>query len=175
MYQKIINAASSAESKRPELYINRELSWIEFNRRVFEEAQNGHIPLLERIKFLSIFGTNLDEFFMIRVAGLKDQVAAHVTTLSPDGLTPQQQLTAIRERLTPLLVKIHEYWRQCCFPYWKSSISIFWAMSNSMSCSGQLCWNTSARDLSRANAACRRPRPSIPTHLQPQLNSGGGD
>ena len=116
MYQKIINTAASTEAKRPELYINRELSWIEFNRRVFEEAQNGHIPLLERIKFLSIFGTNLDEFFMIRVAGLKDQVAAHVTTLSPDGLTPQQQLTAIRERLAPLLVELHEYWRHVLLP-----------------------------------------------------------
>src|SRR5579875_1457268 len=97
MYQKL-TAAAPQEIKRPDLYINRELSWIEFNRRVFEEAENGHIPLLERIKFLSIFGTNLDEFFMIRVAGLKDQVAAHVMTLSPDGLTAEQQLMAVRDR-----------------------------------------------------------------------------
>ncbi|HET9921755.1 MAG TPA: polyphosphate kinase 1 [Ktedonobacteraceae bacterium] len=116
MDQKLINAASATEAKQPDLYINRELSWIEFNRRVFEEARNDHIPLLERVKFLSIFGTNLDEFYMIRVAGLKDQVAAHVTTPSPDGLTPEQQLKAVRECLAPQLVDVHEYWRQVLLP-----------------------------------------------------------
>src|SRR2546422_2725340 len=93
-----------SDLERPDLYINRELSWIEFNRRVFEEAQDPRHPLLERVKFLSIFDTNLDEFFMIRVAGLKDQVAAHVTTLSPDGLTAEQQLSAVRQRLAPLQI-----------------------------------------------------------------------
>ncbi len=116
MYQKLTTPAASQEIKRPDLYINRELSWIEFNRRVFEEAENDHIPLLERIKFLSIFGTNLDEFFMIRVAGLKDQIAAHVTTLSPDGLTAEQQLAAVRKRLAPLMAQTHQYWRQTLRP-----------------------------------------------------------
>jgi polyphosphate kinase len=116
MNQKLTTPAAPQEIKRPDLYINRELSWIEFNRRVFQEAENGHIPLLERVKFLSIFGTNLDEFFMIRVAGIKDQIAAHVSALSPDGLTPEQQLEAVRERLAPLMAETHQYWRQTLLP-----------------------------------------------------------
>src|SRR5437763_3210190 len=102
--------------ERPELYINRDLSWIEFNRRVFEEAQDTRHPLLERVKFLSIFDTNLDEFIMIRLAGLQDQVVAHVTTASPDGRTPEQQLSAVRERLNPQLQEVRQYWRSELLP-----------------------------------------------------------
>ncbi len=106
-----IATASTLDLESPDLYINRELSWIEFNRRVFEEAQDSRHPLLERIKFLSIFDTNLDEFFMIRVAGLQEQIDAHVTSLSPDGLTAEQQLAAVRQRLEPLMRDVHTYWR----------------------------------------------------------------
>src|SRR5919109_3820952 len=76
----------------PHLYINRELSWLEFNARVLHEAFDERNPLLERLKFLSIFSTNLDEFYMVRVAGLRRQVAASVTATGGDGLTPQEQL-----------------------------------------------------------------------------------
>jgi polyphosphate kinase len=110
------SASSPVDLERPDLYINRELSWIEFNRRVFEEAQDSRHPLLERVKFLSIFDTNLDEFMMIRVAGLKDKIAAHVSTLSPDGLTAEQQLQAVRRRLAPLLQEVRRYWRQELLP-----------------------------------------------------------
>src|SRR5437899_12742537 len=95
------STSSPSELGRPDLYINRELSLIEFNRRVFEEAQDSRHPLLERVKFFSIFETNLDEFFMIRLAGLKDQVVAHVTNVSPDGLNAEQQLRAVRHCLAP--------------------------------------------------------------------------
>ena len=87
----------------PALYINRELSMLEFNYRVLEEALDPSVPLLERVKFLAIFANNLDEFFMIRVSGLREQVAAGVVETPADGLTPAQQLVAIRKRLVPML------------------------------------------------------------------------
>ncbi len=84
---------------------NREVSWLEFNRRVLDEAMDEHLPVLERLKFLSIFSTNLDEFFMIRVSGLKEQIEEHVEERSLDGLSAAEQLKEIGKRLGPLLKK----------------------------------------------------------------------
>jgi polyphosphate kinase len=95
----------------PDLYINRELSWIEFNRRVFEQAQDPRHPLLERVKFLSIFDTNLDEFIMVRMAGLNDLLVTHVPSVSPDGRTAAQTLAEVRKMLAPLVQEVRQYWR----------------------------------------------------------------
>ena len=93
----------------PQYYFNRELSWLEFNRRVLAEALDDRTPLLERLKFMAIFSSNLDEFFMVRVAALKQQVAAGVTKLSSDGRTPEQQLGAIAELLPPIIKQQHQH------------------------------------------------------------------
>jgi polyphosphate kinase len=107
---------NSLDLNDPRYYINRELSWLEFNSRVLHEACDPRTLLLERLKFLAIFSANLDEFFMVRVAALKQQVEAKVAQLTPDGRTPQQQLDDIRTTLSPLVTKQHEQFEEVLRP-----------------------------------------------------------
>ena len=94
---------SEKGSLDPSLYINRELSWLEFNARVLNEACDPRNPLLERLKFLSIFSTNLDEFYMVRVAGLRRQMAAGMQAPAPDGMSSAEQIEAIKSRVAELI------------------------------------------------------------------------
>ena len=104
-YKELINKYND-----PKNFFNRDLSWVEFNRRVLEEALNPELPLLEKVKFISIFHTNLDEFYMIRIAGIKDQIAANILEPSIDGMTPISQLQKIEKTLQPMLRRIMDLW-----------------------------------------------------------------
>ena len=97
-------------------YFNRELSWLEFNNRVLHEAFDPRTLLLERLKFMGIFSANLDEFFMVRIAGLKQQVDAQVSKLTPDGRSPAEQLKAVSERLRPMVKQQHQHFEQALRP-----------------------------------------------------------
>jgi len=100
----------------PALFINRELGWLAFNRHVLDEAQDERHPLLERVKFHAIFANNLDEFFMIRIAGLQRQLSKGVLEAPPDGMTPARQLDAIRAALIPVLAEQASCWKETLLP-----------------------------------------------------------
>jgi len=102
---------AAIDTSDSQYYFNRELSWLEFNARVLHEALDERTPLLERLKFLAIFSNNLDEFFMVRVAGLKQQVLAGVSKRTADGRSPERQLQDIRERLYPMVQEQHAHFQ----------------------------------------------------------------
>ncbi len=100
----------------PENFINRELSWLEFNRRVLEEAQDPTQPLIERVKFLTIFSSNLDEFFEIRVAGIKQQIESETSDVGPDGMTPTETFNAIQRLVHELVATEYALWNNELMP-----------------------------------------------------------
>lgn len=108
--------SSEAKTNPPPLLLNRELSLLDFQARVLEEAMDKSNPLLERLKFLSIFGSNMDEFFMVRVSGIRKQVDANIAETSPDGLTPREQLAAIRKRSLGLFKQAQHCYRSDVLP-----------------------------------------------------------
>ena len=103
-------------------YINRELSWIAFNQRVLDEANNTNHPILENLKFLSISGSNLDEFYMVRVAGLHAQVDEGVNVKSSDGMTPQEQLSEVNKKANILMRNQQETWKKLICHVWPFQI-----------------------------------------------------
>ncbi len=105
----------------PKNFFNRDLSWIEFNRRVLEEALDPEQPLLEKVKFISIFHSNLDEFYMIRVSGLKEQIVASVLEPSIDGLTPIEQLQKIEKCVQSMLKTVMDLWTNEVVPSLKEN------------------------------------------------------
>jgi polyphosphate kinase len=107
--------------KDPKNFFNRDLSWIEFNRRVLEEALNPELPLLEKIKFISIFLTNLDEFYMIRISGLKEQIAANIIEPSIEGFTPREQIQKIEKTIQPMLKEVLDLWTESIVPELKEN------------------------------------------------------
>lgn len=113
---KLPTSESPTSLGDPSLYINRELSWLEFNARVLEEAKSDQVPLFERFKFLCIFGSNFDEFFMVRVAGLQAQVSQEVDEPPPDGRTPVEQLALISARAHELMAERDRVWSELLRP-----------------------------------------------------------
>lgn len=116
-----VNTENTISLDHPSLYLNRELSWLQFNRRVLEEAQNENNPLLERVKFLAIFANNLDEFFMIRVSGLQKQSETGAHNISPDGMRPSDQLMMIRQEVLIQLADQTKCWQTELLPLLKRS------------------------------------------------------
>lgn len=106
----------SYDEKQVQKYINRELSWLDFNDRVLTLAGDKKIPLLERCRYLAICSSNLDEFYQIRVAALKDQIAGEVHTPTADGMTPQQQLSEIAKRTQDFVSRQHKMWANELLP-----------------------------------------------------------
>ena len=158
----------------PALYINRELSLIDFQRRVLEEAQDASNPLLDRLMFLSFVGSNIDEFFMVRVAGLKRQIEKGVVETGPDGMTPSEQLRAIRASVIRLYRASYDTWRRELVPALDNAgirIYDYCGAERRAACHRQRLF--SGHHLSHADAAGIRSRPAVSAHLEPQPEPGG--
>src|SRR6186713_1343535 len=113
---EIAETPQASRFSAPENFINRELSWLEFNRRVLEEAQDATQPLIERVKFLSIFSSNLDEFFEIRVAGIKQQIESGLTETGPDDMLPAEVFDRIQKTVRELVGTQYALWNNELLP-----------------------------------------------------------
>ena len=166
-------ASSTTPADAPR-YLNRELSWLDFNDRVLALAADDAVPLLERAKFLAIFSQNLDEFFQVRVAGLKDQVAAGLGVASPDGRTPGQQLLEVRERVEALVERQQRLFLDEVVPALADERHPAVALGRARRRRREVPRrDVRAAHLPGAHAARRRPRPPVPVHLEPVAQPRG--
>ena len=169
-----ITLADAPNHINPDLYIDRELSWIAFNQRVLEEVQDTRNPLLERVNFLSIFSANLDEFFMIRVSGVKKQILAGVTQRAPSGLTPLEQFGAVRAALLPQLAERQRLFQEELLPALHATgIHLLSYADLTPSQNEALPPLLRARGLPGADATGYRRQPSLPLHLEPEYQPAG--
>jgi polyphosphate kinase len=164
-------AAASAQTETR--FLNRELSHLDFNARLLEVAADETVPLLDRVNFCSIFSANMDEFFMVRVAGLTDQIAAGVTRRSPDGLTPRAALAEVRRRSLQLAYDQAKLLRRTLTPALAAE-GIVVAGDRGPRAGGAPGARTRLRErrLPGADAARRRARAAVPVHLGTALSLG---
>ena len=149
-------------------YFNRELSWLKFNERVLEEASNPAHPLLERLRFLSISGSNLDEFFMVRVAGLRGQQQRRIEELSIDGRTPSEQLADTVAAADRLMVRQQKLWRKLMKELGSEGIKIVQPSAIGKTLQTQVGKYFREQVLPRSHPTGIGPCPSISIHSQPR-------
>ena len=158
----------------PKNFINRELSWLAFNQRVLEEAQDPTQPLIERVKFLTIFSSNLDEFFEIRVAGIKQQIESETSDVGPDGLSPTELFDRIQKTVRELVGTQYALWKNELLPeLGKNGIYVreIAELSAETHCLGKSLF--SAGSFPNADAAGRGRQSSIPASVEPQPQFAG--
>ena len=159
----------------PGRLLNRELSWLEFNRRVLALAHEPGIPLLERLKFVAICSSNLDEFFQVRISALKDQVAAGVAGASIGGLSPSQQLAAIGPNVEDFVIEQEKALLDVLLPELAEQGVQAWSGGTSSATTTAIVPRRCLRaaDLPGAHAARRRSGAPVSVHLQPRAQPGG--
>ena len=162
-----MDATGTPDLRDPDLYVNRELSWLDFNDRVLQLAEDESLPLIERLKFLAIFVTNLDEFFMIRVAGVHDQVDARIDARGPDGLSPTEVLRGIHDTVREQDRRHARQLTQNVMPELAEQGIRIVTCDESGAPRGDDREALPRADLPRAHAAGGRGRAPVPLHLQP--------